>query len=91
MKFIFTEIMGDQRRIERDISRRQVKINDLRSEIQRLEHFLGGKKNYLACLKETLVQENIDLQQKEELLSSLDSKYVSLSVRYICLVKDVTS
>ena len=80
-KFIFTEIMGDHRQIERDISRRQVKIKDLQSEIQRMEHFLGSKKSYLASLKETLVHENNEIQKQEKLRSAIDSKYVSPSVR----------
>ena len=80
-KFIFTEIMGDHRQIERDISRRQVKIKDLQSEIQRMEHFLGGKKSYLASLKETLVHENNEIQRQEKLQSSLDTKYVSIPAK----------
>ena len=80
-KLIFAEIMGDHRQIERNGIRRQVKIKDLQNEIQRLEHFLGGKKSYLASLKETLAHENNEIQKQEKLRSAIDSKYVSPSVR----------
>ena len=65
------------RQIERDIGRRQGKIKELQNEIQRLEHFLGGKKSYLASLKETLARENNEVQKQEKLRLSTDSKYVS--------------
>ena len=90
-KFIFTEIMSDHRRIERDISRRQVKVRDLQAEIQRMEHFLGDKKSYLTSLKETLVHEYNEIQKQEKLRSAIDSRHVSLICLMFYLVQGVTS
>ena len=69
------------RQIERDIGRRQGKIKDLQNEIQRLEHFIGGKRSYLTFLKETLARENNEVQKKLRLSS--DSKYVSFLCHYV--------
>ena len=76
------------RQIQRDIDRHQGNIRNLENEIQRLEHFIGGKRSYLSSLKETLACESKELQMKEKLRVSSDLKWVSFVLAlYSRLVK----
>ena len=59
--------MSNHQRIEREISRRQAKVKELQSEIQRTEHFLGDRKSYLTFLRESLVHEYNEIQRQEKL------------------------
>ena len=72
--------MSTNQRICREINRRQAKVQDLQTEIQRTEHFIGERKCYLTSLKESLIQEYDEIQRQTELKSAVDTKFVSISL-----------
>ena len=75
--------MSKHQQLNREINRRQAKVQELQTEIQRTEHFLGERRSYLASLRESLVQECNEIQRHEKLQAAIDSKYVSINCQML--------